>query len=184
MRRAVAAVMLLSTLCLASPAARASELQIAVGLNGAASDWRSDGAFAGTLHVGFRFIDLVGVYFLGRIGYGIVDDRMLESLSFGAKIWGRLGIVRPYARLGVLHIHEEPWAAVKNQPGGAILGVGDGIRHRTGLEAGLGIDIPVYKKERWQLVVGAEATTDWVTFSSGPSWYWGGGLSIGFNYSL
>ena len=163
--------------------ARAGEVEVRAGLAGAATDWKSDGAGVGSLTIGFRFIDLVGVYIFGRLGYGAVDDRMLTCLGFGGQIWGRLGIVRPYARLGLLHIHEEPWTAFVNQPIGALLGVGDGIRHRTGLELGLGLDIPVWKKNKWELFMGVEANAAWVTFSSGPSWYWGGGLSFGFHFS-
>ena len=108
-----------------------------------------------------------------------LDDRAGVGL-----IASRLGVTRPYARLGLLHNHEEPWPAVRHQLGGALLGVGDGIRHRTGLEAGLGIDIPVWRRARWELVVTIEANASWLTYSTGPDWYWGGGLGFGFHYAL
>ena len=164
--------------------AEAGEVQVALGLSGHGTNWPGDGAGSGTLRLGYRFIDLVGIYFLGRLGYGAVDDRVLVSISAGAQVWGRLGVTRPYARLGLLHNHEEPWPAVRHQLGGALLGVGDGIRHRTGLEAGLGIDIPVWRRARWELVVTIEANASWLTYSTGPDWYWGGGLGFGFHYAL
>ena len=176
MRPALLALPLAAALALAPLSATAGEVQLSIGLSGAASDWKSDGTGSGTLRLGYRFIDLVGIYFLGKLGYGAVDDRVLTGLQLGAQVWGRLGILRPYLRLGLLHIHEEPWTAVTNEPAGALLGVGDGIRHRTGLELGGGLDIPFMKRQKWELLISLEGTADWVTYSSGPSWYWGGGF--------
>lgn len=184
MRNFFVTALLVGLIALAGRPARAGEVEVRVGLAGAATDWKDDGAGVGALTIGYRFIDLVGIYIFGRLGFGAVDDRVLTCLGLGAQIWGRLGIVRPYARLGLLHIHEEPWTAVTHEPFGALLGVGDGIRHRTGLELGLGADIPVFKRGRVELFTGLEANAAWVTFSSGPSWYWGGGVSFGMHYSL
>ncbi len=175
----------LTLLCLTqSPRANAGEFQLAVALSGAGTSWSADGAGFGGLRLGYRFIDLVGIYFLGRVGYGAIDERLLVSISAGAQIWGRIRSVRPFFRVGLLHNHEEPWPAVQSQPAGAILGVGDGIRHRTGLEAGAGLDIPLYRRKRFELYGSLEATAAWLTYSVGPAWYWGGGLAIGFNYNL
>lgn len=182
----MALFLVMATAPLAAPEARAGEVQLAVGLSGQGTSWsgRGDGSGSGTLRLGYRFLDLAGIYLLGRLGYGAVDDRLLVSLSAGAQVWGRLGALRPYARLGLLHNHEEPWPAVRHQPAGALLGVGDGIRHRTGLEVGAGFDIPLWKRSRWELLLGLEGNASWLTYSFGPSWYWGGGASFGFHYAL
>jgi hypothetical protein len=184
MRRIALGVALLSLVH--AGRAGAGEVQLALGLSGDATSWSRDGDGAGlaSLRLGYRFIDLVGIYFLGRMGYAAIDERMLLSISAGAQVWGRLGRTRPFVRVGLLHNHEEPLVAVQNQPAGALLGVGDGIRHRTGVEGGVGIDIPLYRRKKFELYGTIEATAAWLTYSVGPAWYWGGGLAIGFNYSI
>src|SRR5262245_58651298 len=114
MRRLVLVLALLSVtlapaLTIGAGRAHAGELQLAVGLSGAGTSWPGDGAGVGSLRLGYRFMDLVGIYFLGKAGYGAIDDRVLLSLSVGAQIWGRIRSVRPFARVGLLHNHEEPW---------------------------------------------------------------------------
>jgi hypothetical protein len=92
----------------ATRGARATEVDLAIGASGAASEWRGDGAALGGTKLGLRFGDLVGVHAMGRMGYGTVDQRILTYLGLGAQIWGRVGRTRPYFRLELVHMHEEP----------------------------------------------------------------------------
>ena len=174
------AILVLSTASRGS----AGELELAMGAAAAGSDWRGDAAGYGSLRFGFRAWDLLSGYFLGRFGYGAVDQRLLTCLSVGVQVTGRLGRVRPYLRAGFLHQHEEPSVAFQQNPWGAIFGVGDGIRHRAGVEGAAGIEIPVYRKAKWELYASVEATTQWFANTSGPSWYVGGGAAFGFHYGL
>ncbi|MEZ4307249.1 MAG: hypothetical protein R3F14_04300 [Polyangiaceae bacterium] len=152
--------------------------------SGAGSEWRDDGAVWGGLGLGYRFFDLVGVYALGRLGYGSVDQRMLTLLALGAQIWGRLGPTRPYARIAFIHQHEEPVAAVEQNVGGAVFGVGDGIRHRAGAEGALGLDWTFYEKLPWSLFANAEASFAGLPNSSGPGFYVLGSVGLGVHYTL
>jgi hypothetical protein len=164
--------------------ARAHDFQLAVGMSGHATEWRGDGGGYGSLKLGFRFIDLVGVYLEGREGYATVDERVLTLVSLGAQVWGRLGITRPYARLGFIHQHEESLAVFADDVGSAIFGVGDGIRHRFGGELGLGLDIPFYTKEDLSFFVAPEAKGAVFPDDLGPLVYAGGGVNVGLSYAL
>jgi hypothetical protein len=55
--------------------------------------------------------------------------------------------VRPSVFLGATHLHEATIADFLREPGKTIGGTGKFIRHRTGLQAGLGLRVPF--PERW-----------------------------------
>jgi hypothetical protein len=181
--RAALALSAAFSLLSAAPA-QAGEIQVAGFAGGQGSTWRSDGSGFVALRLGYRFLDLVGPYFLGRAGYATVDQRVLELVQIGGQIWGRLGPTRPYARFGFVHQHEEPWSAVKADVGGALFGVGDGIRHRMGMEGGLGLDIPFKQMKSWQFHATVEAFLSGFPDSKGPPIYVGGTAGLGFNYAL
>lgn len=167
-----------------APHKKGPEVQVYTGPGGYGSSWRGDGAIAQTLKLGFRFADLVGIDALTRLGYATVDQRVLTYLSLGATFYGRLGRVRPWARLALVHQHEEPTTAVSDDPFGALFGVGNGIRHRGGFGSSLGLDIPVYTDRKAEFVLGAEATGTWFPDPRGPALYYGGTLLAGLNYEL
>lgn len=154
-----------------------------------ASTWRGDGALSGGLRIGVRFIDLFSIDFIGRLGYSTVDERSLTYFGLGGTIYGRLGPVRPFARIAVVHQHEETVAALKNDAAGALLGIGDGIRHRGGFTWALGADMPIGRLGRAgkgpaQIFVGFDALASVFPDPRGPSWYFGGGGWVGINYAL
>jgi hypothetical protein len=183
--RALAALLVfLAVVTLAPASARAGEVQLALGLGGEGSSWRGDGAGFGSLQLSYRFRDLIAPYFLARIGYAAVDQRMLTFLSLGAQVWARIGQVRPFARIGLVHQHEETMSSVADEPFGAVFGVGDGIRHRAGVDGGLGVDIPFAKQKSWEFHARIEALLTGFPDVRGPTFYGGGNLSVGFNYSL
>ena len=185
LKRLVVVLVAFSAVLACSPrAAEAGEVQLDLGLGGEGSSWRSDGAGFGSLQLGYRFKDIVAPYFLARIGYGAVDQRMLTFLSIGVQGWARIGQVRPFARFGLVHQHEETISSVAAEPFGAVFGVGDGIRHRAGLDGGLGVDIPFQKEKAWEFHVRIEALITGFPDPRGPSIYAGGTLGLGFNYSL
>jgi hypothetical protein len=165
-------------------AAHAHDARLNISLSGAGSEWGSDAAAWGGLGLGFRFFDLVGIHAIGRFGYGTVDQRMLTLLAIGAQIWGRIGPTRPYARIAFIHQHEEPIAAVEQNIGGAIFGVGDGIRHRGGAEGALGVEWPFFQRLPWGLFASAELSFAGFPNSSGPGWYFLGSLGFGVQYTL
>lgn len=176
---------LVSALVTLAPArADAGEIQVATGPGVQASSWRGDGTFGQSLRLGYRFADLVAIDFLGRLGYGTVDDRLVTLVSLGGTIYGRIGKVRPYARLALVHQHEEPLPGVREDAFGALFGVGDGIRHRGGFGSSLGVDVPLHKGKTTELVVGADATGSWFPDPRGPNLYAGGSLWLGLNFAL
>jgi hypothetical protein len=167
------------------PKPRAVEAQIHTGPAGSASSWRGDGTIGQSLKLGARFNELVAIDVLGRVSYGSVDTRMVTYLSLGATLYGRIGKnVRPFGRLAFVHQHEEPLSAVRHDAFGALFGVGDGIRHRSGFGKSLGAEIIVKREGRNELVFAADANGSWFPDPRGPTFYLGGGLWIGVNYSL
>lgn len=174
----------LSALLFASASAGATEVQVASGPAANGSSWRGDGALMQSLKLGLRFRDVIAVDALTRLGYGTVDDRVLTYLSLGATAYARLGRTRPYARLAFVHQHEEPTSAVRNEPFGAVFGVGDGIRHRGGFGSSVGVDVVVARGKKTNLLLGVDANGTWFPDPRGPSLYYGGGLWAGLDYAL
>ena len=175
---------LAAPLCAAPKHASAGEIQLASGPGVYASSWRGDGSFGQGLRLGYRFADLVAIDLLGRFGYGTVDERMITYVSLGGTIYGRLGRVRPYARLAFVHQHEEPLPAVAENPFGAIFGVGDGIRHRGGFGTSLGLDVPVAKSKATELTLGFDVSGSYFPDPRGPKVYGGGSLWLGLNFGI
>jgi hypothetical protein len=181
--RAAGALVLIASVYAAGPA-RAGEVQVEALAGGQGSSWRSDGAGFVGLRFGYRFKDVVAPYLMLRAGYANTDERVLEMLQLGVQVWAKIGSVRPYARFGVVHQHEEPWAAVKADAFGALLGVGDGIRHRGGFDGGLGVDVPFQAYKGFQFHWSVEAMLTGFPDPRGPALYAGGIAGIGFNYAL
>lgn len=161
-----------------------AEFQLELGADATGTEWRGDLVSSGSLKLGFRFIDLVGVYFQGREGYGLVDQRMITQLSLGAQIWGRLGITRPYARLAVLHQHEESLAVIAGDVGSMFIGIGDGIRHRFGAELGVGLHVPFWARKDLSFFGGVDGYAKLMPDDIGPMVQAGGGLNLGLTYAL
>lgn len=167
-----------------SISAEAGDIRTEVGASAGGTGWRGDAIGYTSLKLGYRFIDVIGLYGQGQLGYGVVDERMLTCLSLGAQAWARLGITRPYARLSFVHQHEESLSVVAGDVGSAIFGIGEGIRHRAGGELGLGLDIPFAERDSWEFYAAADAWAKWFPDDLGPAIYAGGGASLGVNYAL
>lgn len=188
---------LASTLLLAASAAFAAlpatdarandtDLQLGAAVGGEGSSWRNDGAGFVGIDAALRFANLIGPYFLARAGYANTDQRILELIQIGAQIWAKIGPTRPYFRAGLIHQHEESWPAVEGDVAGALVGVGDGIRHRFGGEFALGIDIPfAHVRKRWKFFTTLEGfATVFPPDNKGPRVYGGGTAGLGFDYGL
>lgn len=183
---AAAAALGLTLLAAPRPARAAGEIQAAVGLGGQGASWsgKADGSGFGAMKIGFRFADVVAPYFLFRFGYANIDERFLTHLSLGVQAWLPTRYVRPYARFGFVHQHEETWSSVKAEPFGTIFGVGDGIRHRGGFDGALGMDIPFARNKSWQFHFLVEGVVTGFPDEKGPPVYGGGMAGLGLNYHL
>jgi len=162
--------------------AAAGELTIAAGLESGASTWKDDTAGYGTLDVGYRW-QRWSVFALGKSGYAEVDERILQYIGVGGAVWTEWKGTRPFFRLAITHQHESPRDAVDNDIG-TLLGYGSGIRHRGGVGAAGGLQYAFREREWGHLFASAEAYGDAMIGSSGPTWYWGGGLAVGFTYDF
>jgi hypothetical protein len=183
-RRLGIAAFIACTLLLAAKPVQAGELRVEGTGSLALSQWRTDRLIHGSLKLGYRFIDLVGIYGSGRLGYGSVDRRMLTQISMGAQLWGKLGPLRPWIRLGLLHQHEESVSVIANDFGKALFGIGDGIRHRAGGEASVGSDLTLFEKDKLSIFGLGQVYMSFVPDDLGPRYYLGGGFGLGVNFQL
>lgn len=165
--------------------APAAELEAQIGLGALASDWQGDFGAQGLFKVGLRLWEVVGLHALTRLGYAGVDQRLLTFLSIGVQLWPvRAGDFAAHVRLAGFHQHEESLAAVDENPGGAVFGVGVGIRHRYGVEAALGVEHRLTDWGRTEVFGAAELTGALAYYSSGPDAYSGLYLSLGVHHPL
>jgi hypothetical protein len=161
------------------------ELIVSLGIGPGGTDWRGDATGYGNLKLGFRLFRIATLFVQGRLGYGAVDQRMLTMLSIGIDLTAPIkqaGYLRGFAAW--VHQHEEPGPSIANDPGGAFFGIGNGIRHRAGVQAGLGFDAIVWKRPNYEFTVGPEAMFAWLTYSSGPSWFGLVSLNAGGHFRM
>ena len=173
----------------AAPARAERPLSVVAGptLGGSTGNgWSGDGVIPGAqLRAGYRFANLVGPVFVGREAYAKEDERLLTLISLGAQVWWPPIEPRPYARLSWVHQHEEFVGYAQDEPFGVLFGVGNGIRHRGGVELALGTDIRFAESESIDWLLSPELYADWILASEapGPKYYLGGGLSVGLAFA-
>jgi hypothetical protein len=166
------------------PAPR-GELFVAVSSALGTTDWRTDVTGYGGLAVGLRLFGVVTPFAEGRLGYGSVDQRLLTFLSLGVRAgFYATDRVFPRAHVGFVHQHEESLAAVAEEPFGAVLGIGPGIRHRAGVQFGLGCDFTLLRRSKFTLALGPELVGAYLGYSSGPSLYGFVGANLGAHFAL
>ncbi len=161
------------------------ELQGTFGAQAGSSSWPGDPIALTTLQVAWRFHELVAPFFMGRTGYGVVNERSLLTLAIGLQVWVvRSGALRPYLRAAVEHQHEEPTQSVQRDPFGALLGVGDGIRHRAGGDFAAGTDVMLHHDARIDVYARIEAVADWFPDPRGPAVYGLGSAALGISHAF
>lgn len=186
MRTARIAALLAALIGAGSRLAHAGELDMALGLDAADSDWEEDRLSYGTFKLGYRFWQpWFQISYVGKLGYASVDERMLTYLSFGPEVRPQLfDRVRPYARATVVHQHEENVDAAQNQPFQALAGVGDGIRHRAGFAGALGLEIPFTEHRKGDWYASIDLAGTYFPDDRGPHRYLTAGASIGFKWDF
>jgi hypothetical protein len=170
---------------------RAGEIQLGVGYSVRKSTWRGDWAAGGQGGIGYRFARTVAIDFLGWVEPATVDRRLNTGVTVGVTGTLPFETIRPSLRLYFVHQHEEGIVSVKEQPFGALLGVGAGIRHRAGFGARLGVEIPLSKraaqtpKKRVEWFALAAIDTNYFPDAAlGPRAYFGATGGLGFNYDM
>lgn len=159
-------------------------LQVASGVNVSATSWRGDAGAQGSFEIGIQ-PTWIGFYFLGRLGPAIVDERLLTYVSAGARFeFELMPDVDLLGRLAVSHQHEETLFVVQEDPAGALFGIGDGIRHRGGGEAALGMKLTVARDEDLAVFVSVEGSAVLFPDTRGPQIYAGLASALGLAYAL
>lgn len=177
-------LVILSCLGCFADEAQAGQFRVAVGFGGAGTEWRGDGSGHGQLKFGYRFNSIIGAYADLQLGYSVVDQRVTTMLAIGVQAWAHWGPLWPYARLSLVHQHEESLSVIAGEFHKAILGIGEGIRHRGGFALALGTDWMILKKKRLELFASVEAYAKWFPGDMGPAVYVGGLLGFGMHYSI
>ncbi len=165
--------------------ARAGELDLDAGLVATTTAWPGDHGGGGALDASWWFRPWIGASFVGKEQYATVDDRYLSYFSVNAVVRHPAGPLRITGALGLVHQHEEPRAAVMEQPLESLFGVGDGIRHRAGGRGALSLALPIRDNAHGKTFVALDLdTTVFADADRGPRWMASAGLSIGFTYDL
>jgi len=165
--------------------ASAGELDVDLGLQATTTGWADDNGGGPTLGASWWFLSWVGATFIGKEQYATVDDRMMSYFSVNGAFRRELGPMRLTGTLGFVHQHEEPRAAIMEQPLQAVFGVGDGIRHRMGSRAGFSLGLPFTTHGHGDYFVALDIDgTVFAESDRGPRWMTSAGLSIGFTYDF
>lgn len=187
MKTAPIAAMLAALLAGGTGLAHAGEVDLALGLDAADSDWDDDRLSYGSFKAGYRFDGLpwFQLTYIGKLGYGTVDERLLTYLSLGPEVRPALSeVVRPYLRGTVVHQHEENVDAAQDQPYQALVGVGDGIRHRAGVAGALGVELPFAQHLVGDFYASLDLSATYFPDDRGPHRYLTAGVSLGFKWDL
>jgi hypothetical protein len=187
MRLRTAAFLVTLTITLCPVTARSEPFAIAarVGASGGATSWPDDPVLLGDGALGLRFTDWMGVEVLGRLGYGAIDERLLAMVGLGAALAIPTGTrFSPTIRVAAIHQHETPVDVMHHDWFGHVVGVGDGIRHRFGGEAALGLRARVLEDDGLAFYLGIEGLLDAFPDDRGPTLLAGGGLTLGAELDL
>ncbi|MEQ8273474.1 MAG: hypothetical protein RMA76_09005 [Deltaproteobacteria bacterium] len=171
------------------PSARAEDeptrLTVAAGAAMSKTTWRGDAGAHSTFELGLDPMPWLGFFFLSRLGYGLVDQRMLTYVSVGARFSMELTPgVRAFTRLSLAHQHEETLHVVQESPAGALFGIGDGIRHRGGGELGLGLTFDIAENDGIGVYASVEGNGMFFPDPRGPTVYAAFSSALGLRYAL
>lgn len=165
--------------------ASAGELAIDLGLQATTTGWPDDHGGGPALGAGWWFEPWLGATFIGKEHYATVDDRFMSYFSVNGAVRRTFGSLRLTGTLGVVHQHEEPRAAIMEQPLQSLFGVGDGIRHRMGSRAGASLALPLRTHGHGDYYVALDLdATVFADEDRGPRWMSSAGLSVGFTYDF
>lgn len=184
LRVLAAAALVTLTISLHSSEALAADFYTEGTLVGGASSWEDDPNISGALHVGFEFLDIISPELLGRLGYGAIDERLLALVGVGVKLAIPIQPFTPFLRVTAIHQHETPVDAMGHDTFGHVMGVGDGIRHRFGVEGALGASLTFLTIDNVQLMAEVEGYVDAFPDDRGPVVYGGAGLGLGVQVGL
>ena len=175
-----------TAITLLSPPARAGgEIDLDLGLTALTTAWQDDHGGGGTLDAAFFFLPWLGVSYIGKEQYSMVDSRTMTYLSLNAAFRADLGGPRLTGTIGAVHQHEETSSAVNAMPVESLFGVGDGIRHRMAGRAGAQLAYPVWDYGRGDLFVAMDLDfTKFLDKDKGPSWMSSIGVSFGATYDF
>lgn len=170
-------------------AARADDeptrLTVAAGAAMSKTTWRGDGGAHTTFELGLEATPWLGFFFLSRLGYGLVDQRMLTYVSAGVRLSMEIvPDIRTFARVSFAHQHEETLHVVAQDPAGAFFGIGDGIRHRGGGELGVGMTFDLAENEDFLVYAAVEGNGMFFPDPRGPQVYAAISSALGFRYAL
>ena len=113
---------------------------------------------------------------------------LILGASYGSLLGTKLALpferFIPHLRVTALHAHEMTVAVMEHDTFQHVMGVGDGIRHRFGVEGAAGFSVVFLKRKKVNMLAQAEAYVDGFPDDRGPKVYGGGGLGLGVQVGL
>jgi hypothetical protein len=170
---------------LAATPAAAGELDLGLGLQATHTGWSDDHGGGPAVSAGWWFNSWLGISFIAKEHYATVDDRFMSYFSLNGAVRRSVGGLRIAGTLGLVHQHEEPYAAIQHMPVASAFGVADGIRHRMASRAGLQLALPFRDRAKgeWYVALDLDATA-FPEAERGPRWMSSAGLSVGFTHDF
>jgi hypothetical protein len=109
---------------------------------------------------------------------------MMAGIGLGLTAYVLTGALRPYARLGLLHQHEEPLSNVREKPLETLSAVGPDVRHRSAAQTSIGLEIRAVRAKKIEVFFAVDALATFFADTRGPSVYGGGQLWLGMLHGL
>ena len=151
-----------------------------VGLSGGGTAEEVGGVGHLSVTLGLRLIPVVPELTL-REGLASNPRRHVTGIAAGARfLFPEVGPVRPFARVMFAHQHELQGDLFVDMPWRALVGIHYAMTHRTGVEAGGGIEIPFGGRRHFGAYVQATAVV--LPATQGPDLYVLGEAGVSFAF--
>lgn len=155
------------TLGAAQASGGAERLSVSMGLSGLGAVEPSGGVL-GVGYVSVRFAPSAYLDLGGRTGFLLGPVREVSGVNVNLRLHTGPHL---FWRAGLVHQHETVWDVFVSDPVGTVIGAGDGIGHRSGLDAGVGYRWTLPAVSTSAVHVGVAGMGIWLPDDDGPRVY-------------
>ncbi len=180
-------VLLLLSFLLLSATAHAEERWLLYGTSGGGGRLVRGGAGGTVGHAGVRYRLSRAWWIDAQVGEGFFTppQEVMGRFGVGARVEATRLAVRPSFYAGFSHGHETTVDHAKHDPAESLFAVSPDLRHRTGLEAGVGITSPPFRVvngARWSVVLLARGSATYFGDALDTPLYLLGDVGLGVSF--